>query len=52
MDKKPWRKSASGDAEGWCHAHVQAIIVAIDHMAEAALGTRELFSQQPYGVWG
>jgi hypothetical protein len=32
--------------EGWCHAHVQAIIVAIDQYAEAALGNRSYFSQQ------
>ena len=29
--------------EGWCYAHVQAIIVAIDQYAEAATGNREYF---------
>ena len=27
--------------EGWCYHHVQAIIVAIDQYAEAALGNRD-----------
>ena len=38
--------------EGWCHAHVQAIIVAIDQYAEAALGNRSYFLNRPYGVGG
>jgi hypothetical protein len=38
--------------EGWCHAHVQAIIVAIDQYAEAALGNRSYFLNKPYGVGG
>jgi hypothetical protein len=29
--------------EGWRYHHVQAIIVAIDQYAEAALGNREFF---------
>jgi hypothetical protein len=36
--------------EGWCHAHVQAIIVAIDQYAETALGNRSYFLNKPYGV--
>ena len=36
--------------EGWCYAHVQAIIVAIDQYAEAALGNRSYFLNRPYGV--
>ena len=52
MDKSPGGGSHSGDAEGWCHAHVQAIIVAIDQYAEAALGNRSYFLNEPYGVGG
>ena len=33
--------------EGWCYAHVQAIIVAIDQYAEAATGNREYFLNKP-----
>jgi hypothetical protein len=36
--------------QGWCHAHVQAIIVAIDQYAEAALGSRSYFLNTPYGA--
>jgi len=36
--------------EGWCYQHVQAIIVAIDQYAEAALGNREFFLNKPYGI--
>jgi hypothetical protein len=35
-----------------CHAHVQAIIVAIDQYAEAALGNRYYFLNRPYGIGG
>jgi len=38
--------------EGYCHAHVQAIIVAIDQSAEAALGNREYFLDKPYSIGG
>jgi hypothetical protein len=38
--------------EGWCHAHVQAIIVAIDQYAEAALGNRDYFLNKPYSIGG
>jgi hypothetical protein len=38
--------------EGWCYHHVQAIIVAIDQYAEAALGNRQFFLNKPYGVGG
>ncbi|MEA2767340.1 MAG: hypothetical protein QOD93_302 [Acetobacteraceae bacterium] len=44
--------SASGTREGWRYAHVQAIIVAIDQYAEAALGNREFFLNKPYGIGG
>ncbi|WP_426608946.1 hypothetical protein [Bradyrhizobium sp. McL0616] len=38
--------------EGWCYAHVQAIIVAIDQYAEAATGNREYFLNKPYSIGG
>ena len=48
-DNPPWIKALAevriqATREGWCHAHVQAIIVAIDQYAEAALGNRSFFS--------
>ncbi len=36
--------------EGYCYPHVQAIIVAIDRYAEAALGNREYFLNRPYRI--
>nr|WP_165123338.1 hypothetical protein [Bradyrhizobium sp. 6(2017)]QIG91495.1 hypothetical protein G6P99_02515 [Bradyrhizobium sp. 6(2017)] len=36
--------------EGWCYYHVQAIQVAIDQYAEAALGNREFFLNRPYSI--
>ena len=42
--------SDDGPREGWCYHHVQAIIVAIDQYAEAALGNREFFLNKPYGI--
>jgi hypothetical protein len=36
--------------EGWCYHHVQAIIVAIDQYAEAALGNRDFFLNKPYST--
>ncbi|WP_139859636.1 hypothetical protein [Bradyrhizobium ivorense] len=36
--------------EGWCFFHVQAIQVAIDQYAEAALGNRGFFLNKPYGI--
>lgn len=38
--------------EGWCYAHVQAIIVAIDQYAEAATGNREYFLNRPVSIGG
>ncbi|MET4384274.1 hypothetical protein ABIB73_000009 [Bradyrhizobium sp. F1.4.3] len=38
--------------EGWCYAHVQAIIVSIDQYAEAATGNREYFLNKPYSIGG
>jgi hypothetical protein len=36
--------------EGWCRAHVEAIQVAIDQYAEAALGNREFFLNKPHSI--
>jgi hypothetical protein len=36
--------------EGYCYPHVQAIIVAIDQYAEAAIGNREYFLNRPYRI--
>lgn len=36
--------------EGWCAMHVQAITVAIDQYAEAALGNREFFWNKPHRI--
>ena len=35
---------------GWCYAHVQAIIVAIDQYAVAATGNREYFLNKPVSI--
>jgi hypothetical protein len=36
--------------EGWRYQHVQAIIVAIDQYAEAALGNRDYFLNRPVSI--
>ena len=36
--------------EGWCRMHIEAIQVAIDQYAEAALGNREFFLNRPYSI--
>src|SRR5438105_501217 len=56
-ENPPWIKALAdvriqATREGWCHAHVQAIVVAIDQYAEAALGNRSYFLNKPYGVGG
>ncbi|MBR1275603.1 hypothetical protein [Bradyrhizobium sp. AUGA SZCCT0283] len=38
--------------EGCCYQHVQAITVAIDQYAEAALGNRDYFLNKPYSIGG
>lgn len=38
--------------EGWCRAHVEAIIVAIDQYAEAATGNRDYFLNKPHSIGG
>jgi hypothetical protein len=54
-DHPPWIKALAevrrrATREGWCHQHVQAIIVAIDKYAEAALGNRDFFLNKPYSI--
>jgi hypothetical protein len=56
-DNTPWIKALAevrhlACREGWRYQHVQAIIVAIDQYAEAALGNREFFLNKPYGIGG
>ena len=56
-DNPPWIKALAevrhlGPREGWRYQHVQAIIVAIDQYAEAALRNREFFLNKPYGIGG
>jgi len=53
----PWIKALAevrhlATREGWCHPHVQAIIVSIDQYAEAALGNRNYFLNKPYSIGG
>jgi hypothetical protein len=53
----PWIKALAevgrlAPREGWRYQHVQAIIVAIDQYAEAALGNRDFFLNRPYGIGG
>lgn len=36
--------------EGWCRAHIEAIQVAIDQYAEAAMGNREFFLNKPHSI--
>ncbi len=54
-DKTPWIDAVAelrqrAAREGYCYQHVQAIVVAIDQYAEAALGNRGYFLNKPYGV--
>jgi hypothetical protein len=51
----PWIKALAevrrqATLEGYCYPHVQAIIVAIDQYAEAALGNRDYFLNRPYRI--
>jgi hypothetical protein len=57
VDNPPWLKALAevrqlAPREGWCYQHVQAIIVAIDQYAEAALGNRDFFLNKPHGIGG
>jgi hypothetical protein len=38
--------------EGWCYAHVHAIIVSIDQYAEAATGNRDYFLNKLVSIGG
>ena len=54
-DNPPWISALAevrhrAPREGHCYAHVQAIIVAIDQYAEAALGNRNYFLNRPHGI--
>ena len=54
-DHPPWIKALAevrlmAAREGHCYQHVQAIIVAIDQYAEAALGNRTFFLNGPTGL--
>ncbi len=54
-DNSPWIDALAevrhrATREGYCYQHVQAVIVAIDQYAEAALGNRDYFLNKPYGV--
>jgi hypothetical protein len=54
-DNTPWLKALAevrhrATREGWRYQHIQAIIVAIDQYAEAALGNRDFFLDKPYGI--
>jgi hypothetical protein len=56
-DNSPWIKAVAevrqrAPREGYCYQHVQAIIVAIDQYAEAALGNRSYFLNKPYSIGG
>jgi len=56
-DNPPWLKALAearhlATREGYCYAHVQAIIVSIDQYAEAALGNRNYFLNKPYRIGG
>jgi hypothetical protein len=54
-DNPPWIKALAevrrlAPREGWRYQHVQAIIVAIDQYAEAALGNRDYFLNRPHSI--
>ena len=56
-DNQPWITALAevrrlAPREGWRYQHVQAIIVAVDQYAEAALGNRDFFLNKPYGIGG
>jgi hypothetical protein len=56
-DNPPWIKALAevrrkATREGYCYPHIQAIIVAIDQYAEAALGNRDYFLNKPYSIGG
>jgi hypothetical protein len=52
MDQSSGRGPALSPARALVLPSIQAIIVAIDQYAEAALGKREFFLNKPYGIGG
>jgi hypothetical protein len=53
----PWLKSLNetrrlAAQQGWCYQHVQALIVAIDQYAEAAMDNRSYFLDRPQSIGG
>jgi hypothetical protein len=50
VDKSVGRGSAASDPRRLVSPNVQAIIVAIDQYAEAALGNRDFFLNKPYSI--
>ncbi len=38
--------------QGYCFRHVEAITVAIDQYAEAAMGNRDYFLDKPHSIGG
>jgi hypothetical protein len=54
-DNPPWINSLAelrrrATQEGHCALHVQAITIAIDQYAEAALGNRNYFLNKPHSI--
>ena len=54
-DNPPWLHALAelrwqATREGFCAQHVQAITIAIDQYAEAALGNRDYFLNKPYSA--
>ena len=57
VDNSPWIRALAelrqrATREGYCYQHVQALTVAIDQYAEAALGNRSYFLNKPYSIGG
>jgi hypothetical protein len=48
--KAPAEARQLATREGYCYAHVQAIMVSIDQYAEAALGNRQYFLNKPHSI--
>jgi hypothetical protein len=56
-DNSPWINALAevrhrATREGYCYAHIQAIIVSIDQYAEAATGNRDYFLNKPQSIGG
>ena len=50
MAESPGGSPDQGDAGRVGDAHVQAIVVAIDQYAEAAMGNRDYFLNKPHSI--